>query len=100
YLTVIPLFHVFGMTACMNLSIYSGSMSIMLPRFDLEEVLQTIKDVQPTSFPGVPTMYVAIANHPHAEKYGIDSMKICNSGSAPMPLELLRTFEEKTGSKI
>lgn len=100
YLTVIPLFHVFGMTACMNLSIYSGSMSIMLPRFDLEEVLQTIKDVQPTSFPGVPTMYVAIANHPHAEKYGIDSMKICNSGSAPMPLELLRTFEEKTGSQI
>lgn len=100
YLTVIPLFHVFGMTSCMNLAIYSGSMSIMLPRFDLEEVLQTIKDQQPTSFPGVPTMYVAITNHPKAEEYGIDSIKVCNSGSAPMPLELMRAFEEKTGAKI
>src|SRR5699024_12121481 len=42
YLTVIPLFHVFGMTACMNLSIYTGAMSIMLPKFEVEEVLQTI----------------------------------------------------------
>lgn len=100
YLTVIPLFHVFGMTSCMNLSIHSGAMSIMLPRFELEEVLQTIKDLQPTSFPGVPTMYVAITNHAHAEDYGIDSIKLCNSGSAPMPLELMRTYEAKTGSKV
>lgn len=100
YLTVIPLFHVFGMTSCMNLSVYSGAMSIMLPKFDLEEVLQTIKDLQPTTFPGVPTMYVAITNHPKAEQYGIDSIRICNSGSAPMPGELLRSFEKKTGAKI
>ncbi|MDP4172278.1 MAG: AMP-binding protein, partial [Bacillota bacterium] len=59
YLTVIPLFHVFGMTSCMNLSIFTGSESIMLPRFDLEEVMNTIKTEQPTVFPGVPTMYVA-----------------------------------------
>jgi long-chain acyl-CoA synthetase len=100
YLTVIPLFHVFGMTACMNLSIYSGSESILLSRFDLEEVLNTIKMEQPTVFPGVPTMYVAITNHPKAEEYGINSIEICNSGSAPMPVELLREFERKTGSKI
>ncbi|MFZ3577109.1 long-chain-fatty-acid--CoA ligase [Virgibacillus sp. DJP39] len=100
YLTVIPLFHVFGMTSCMNLSIFTGSMSIMLPRFDLEEVLQTIKDLKPTSFPGVPTMYVALTSHPKAEQYGIDSIRLCNSGSAPMPGELLRSFEKKTGAKI
>ncbi|NHM31250.1 long-chain-fatty-acid--CoA ligase [Neobacillus terrae] len=100
YLTVIPLFHVFGMTSCMNLSIYTGSESIMLPRFDLEEVLNTIKNEQPTVFPGVPTMYVAITNHPKAEEYGINSIEVCNSGSAPMPVELLREFERKTGSKI
>ncbi|EKN65305.1 long-chain fatty-acid-CoA ligase [Neobacillus bataviensis LMG 21833] len=99
-LTVIPLFHVFGMTSCMNLSIYIGAESIMLPRFDLEEVLNTIKNEQPTTFPGVPTMYVAITSHPHAEQYGINSIKTCNSGSAPMPVELLRSFERKTGSKI
>ncbi|WP_100399489.1 long-chain-fatty-acid--CoA ligase [Bacillus sp. FJAT-44742] len=100
YLTVIPLFHVFGMTACMNLSVYSGSLSVMLPRFELEEVLETIKREQPTSFPGVPTMYVALNSHPEAESYGIDSVKVCNSGSAPMPLELMRSFENKTSSTI
>lgn len=100
YLTVIPLFHVFGMSSCMNLSIYTASESIMLSRFELEEVLNTIKNEQPTVFPGVPTMYVAITSHPRAEEYGINSIKTCNSGSAPMPLELLRSFEKKTGSKI
>jgi long-chain acyl-CoA synthetase len=99
-LTVIPLFHVFGMTACMNLTIFTGGESIMLPRFDLEEVLNTIKHEQPTTFPGVPTMYVAITNHPRAEEFGLNSIKTCNSGSAPMPVELLREFERKTGAKI
>ena len=99
-LTVIPLFHVFGMTSCMNLSIYTGAMSIILPKFNLEEVLQTIKDMQPTSFPGVPTMYIAITNHPDMDQYDLDSIGICNSGSAPMPGEILRTFEGKSGAKI
>lgn len=100
FLTVIPLFHVFGMTACMNLGIFTAAESILLPRFELEEVLQTIKNEQPTHFPGVPTMYVAITNHPKAEEYGINSIKTCNSGSAPMPVELMRQFEGKTGAKI
>ncbi|MBT2699682.1 long-chain fatty acid--CoA ligase [Bacillus sp. ISL-40] len=100
FLTVIPLFHVFGMSSCMNLSIFTASESIMLPRFELEEVLNTIKNEQPTVFPGVPTMYVVITSHPRAEEYGINSIKTCNSGSAPMPLELLRSFEKKTSSKI
>ncbi|WP_335869030.1 long-chain-fatty-acid--CoA ligase [Bacillus sp. 2205SS5-2] len=100
FLTIIPLFHVFGMSACMNFSIYMASESIMLPRFEIEEVLNTIKNEQPTVFPGVPTMYVAITHHPKAEKYGIDSIHTCNSGSAPMPVELLKEFERKTGAKI
>ncbi|SEA37090.1 long-chain acyl-CoA synthetase [Thalassobacillus cyri] len=100
YLTVIPLFHVFGMTVCMNQAIQSGSKIIMLPRFELEEVLETIKREQPTYFPGVPTMYVAITSHPKAEQYGIDSIRVCNSGSAPMPQELMRSFEAKTGGRI
>lgn len=99
-LTVIPLFHVFAMTSCMNLSILIGAKIILLPRFDLEEVLNTIKTDQPTTFPGVPTMYIALVNHPGAEKYGIDSIRICNSGSAPMPVETMKEFERKTGAKI
>lgn len=100
FLTVIPLFHVFGMTSCMNFAIFTASESILLPRFELEEVLKTIKNEQPTIFPGVPTMYVAINSHPKAEEYGINSIEVCNSGSAPMPVELLHEFEKKTGSKI
>jgi long-chain acyl-CoA synthetase len=99
-LTVIPLFHVFAMTSGMNLSILNGATNILLPRFDLEEVLNVIKKEQPTSFPGVPTMYIAITNHPKAEEYGINSIRVCNSGSAPMPLGIMRAFEGKTGALI
>lgn len=99
-LTVIPLFHVFGMTSCMHLSILCGNEILLLPRFDLEEVLNTIKKEQPSIFPGVPTMYVAITNHPRAEEYNIESIRICNSGSAPMPVELMKEFERKTGAKV
>nr|WP_033828979.1 long-chain fatty acid--CoA ligase [Bacillus andreraoultii] len=100
FLTVIPLFHVYGMSSCMNLAIYTGALSIMLPRFDIEEVLQTIKVTQPTSFPGVPTMYIGLINHPKVGEYGLNSITICNSGSAPMHVELLNLFENKTGAQI
>ncbi len=99
-LTVIPLFHVFGMTACMNLTLYAGSSLVLLPRFDIKEVLETIKREKPTSFPGVPTMYVALTNYPGVEEYGVDSIRTCNSGSAPMPVELMREFERRTGAKV
>ncbi|AZB44934.1 long-chain fatty acid--CoA ligase [Bacillus sp. FJAT-42376] len=99
-LSVIPFFHVFGMTSCMNLSVLTANCMVLLPRFDLEEVLQTIKEEQPTIFPGVPTMYVALTSHPKAEEYGLGSIRICNSGSAPMPVELLKEFERKTGARI
>lgn len=99
-LNVIPLFHVYAMSSCMNLSILTGAMNILLPRFDVEEVLETIKNVQPTTFPGVPTMYIALINHPNVDEYGLDSIQICNSGSAPMPVEVMRKFEDKTGAKI
>ncbi|WP_347549959.1 long-chain fatty acid--CoA ligase [Pseudalkalibacillus hwajinpoensis] len=99
-LTVIPLFHVFGMTSCMNLSIRIGGESIILPKFDVDEVLRTIANEKPTMFPGVPTMYVALTNHPDAEKFNLDSIKTCNSGSAPMPVGLMNEFENKTGAKI
>ncbi|KPV44418.1 long-chain-fatty-acid--CoA ligase [Alicyclobacillus ferrooxydans] len=99
-LTVIPLFHVFGMTSCMNLTLYTGSSLVLLPRFDIKEVLETIQREKPTTFPGVPTMYVALTNYPGVESYGVNSIRTCNSGSAPMPVELLREFERKTGAKI
>ena len=100
FLTVIPLFHVYGMTVCMNLSIATGGELILLPRFDLKEVMETIKAVQPTHFPGVPTMYVAVNGFPDAESYGLSSIKYLNSGAAPMPAEVMAAYEARFGGKI
>ncbi|MGB8956484.1 MAG: long-chain fatty acid--CoA ligase [Tumebacillaceae bacterium] len=99
-LAVIPLFHVYGMSVAMNMALFTGAGMILLPRFDVEEVLQAIKTHQPRLYPGVPTMYVAIANHPKAQEYGIDAIEICNSGSAPLPFEVKQLFESKTGGRI
>ncbi|MDI3257593.1 MAG: long-chain fatty acid--CoA ligase [Kyrpidia sp.] len=99
-LLVLPLFHVYGMTVGMNLGIAVGANLVMLPRFQLEEVLETIKRAKPSMFPGAPTMYVAVNGHPKAREYGIDSIRICNSGSAPLPVEVLKEFEAKTGGNI
>ncbi|BCJ85453.1 long-chain-fatty-acid--CoA ligase [Effusibacillus dendaii] len=99
-LAVIPLFHVYGMTCTMNLGVLGGANVILLPRFDTLEVLQTIKAHKPSLFPGVPTMYVAINAYPGAEQYGIDAIRICNSGSAPLPVELMHSFEAKTGANM
>lgn len=99
-LAVIPLFHVYGMTVAMNMSLFAGAGLILLPRFDVEEVLQAIKTHRPRFYPGVPTMYLAIAHHPNAQEYGIDAIDICNSGSAPLPFEVKQLFESKTGGMI
>jgi long-chain acyl-CoA synthetase len=99
-LTVIPLFHAYGMTVCMNFGIAAGYELILLPRFDLTEVMETIKATQPTYFPGVPTMYVAVINFPHAQDYGVSSIKFCNSGAAPLPLEVIQGFQQRFGGRI
>jgi len=95
-----PLFHVYGMSVGMNVAILVGCAMVLVPRFQTEEVLQLIKAYQPRYFPGVPTMYVAIASHPDAKEYGVDAIQICNSGSAPLPYEVQKRFEDVTGGKI
>ena len=99
-LTVIPLFHVYGMTLCMNVGIFQGYCLIVLPRFEKEEVLQTIKREKPTYFPGVPTMSSLLIAHPELERYGMNGIKVCHSGGASIPVELLNEFEQKTGTNI
>ncbi|WP_409292829.1 long-chain-fatty-acid--CoA ligase [Peribacillus sp. SCS-37] len=99
-LTAIPLYHVFGMTVGMNLGIYTGSTILLVKKFETEKVLNLIKKHQPTFFPGVPKMYTVFVNYPGIEKYGLDSFKICSSGSAPLPVEILNQFEKLTGASI
>jgi long-chain acyl-CoA synthetase len=100
FLSVSPFFHVYGMTGAMNIAVYAAATIICLRRFDVNHTLELIRKYRPTFFPGVPTMYIAILQHPDAETIGLDSFKVCNSGSAPMPVEVMREFERKTGARI
>jgi len=99
-LSVIPFFHVYGMTVSMNYSVMRGMKMVLLPRFDIAEVVTAIEKHQVTHFPGVPTMYVAFNTFPGIEKRNIRSVKVCLSGAAPLPVEVANKFEELTGAKL
>ena len=101
-LSVVPFFHVFGMTVCMNLSVAIGAVNIMLlmKLFDVKTVVEAVPKYQPTIFPGVPAMYLAINQLRDVEKYNLKSIRACVSGSAPLPAEVQRRFEELTGGRI
>ena len=99
-LCVLPFSHSYGLTTVLNLPIALGATLILKPRFDVEDVLKTIKHHQPTIFPGVPQMYVAINDFPGVRKYGVDSIKACISGSAPLPVEVQEAFEKLTHGRL
>ncbi|GGJ34307.1 long-chain-fatty-acid--CoA ligase [Deinococcus roseus] len=96
-LGAIPYFHVYGMTASMNLSIAIGATIALIPNpRDIPMVLKTIDRMKPSIFPGVPTLYNAINNHPDTPKHDLTSIKACISGSAALPVETARTFQRIT----
>lgn len=99
-LCVLPLFHVFAMTTVMNVPLHLGAFIILLPRFDLVQVLETIDKKRPTLFHGVPTIYTAINNYPDLKRYDLSSLKVCISGGATLPLEIKRQFETVTGCTL
>ncbi|SDX57221.1 long-chain acyl-CoA synthetase [Marininema mesophilum] len=99
-LGLVPFFHVYGMTVVMNYGIYMAATLILLPKFDVESVLKMITKEKPTLFPGAPTMYVALINHPQIAKYDLSSIEACISGSAPLPLVVQEKFEELTGGRL
>ncbi len=102
-LMAIPLFHVYGMVAGMLFAIRSGAGMVMIPNpRDMEDVLTSIQKYKASIFPGVPTQYNAINNHPDviAGKYNLSSIKACISGSAPLMRETKEKFEALTGGKL
>jgi long-chain acyl-CoA synthetase len=102
-LMAIPLFHVYGMVAGMCFAIKAAATMVMIPNpRDIKDVLDNLQKYKATIYPGVPTMYNAINNHPDvlARKYNLSSIKACISGSAALMRETKEKFEELTGGKL
>ena len=97
---VLPMFHVFALTTVLNYSIDTAAEMILLPRFDLKQLLATIHRTRPTQFFGVPTIYVAINAVPEADLPDFSTVKCCISGGAPLPLEVREAFERRTGTIV
>ena len=91
-LGVLPLFHVFAMTAVMNLAISEGLEMILLPKFELIQTLKLISKLRPRMMPGVPTLFNAIARYPHVKNFDLSSLEFCISGGAALPLDVRRSF--------
>ncbi|MFD2369990.1 long-chain fatty acid--CoA ligase [Brevibacillus sp. GCM10020057] len=99
-LGALPLFHVYGMTTVMNKGISIAAEMILVPKYDVKQILEMIDKVRPTLFPGAPTMYIALINHPDLKNHDLSSIEACVSGSAPLPVEVQNKFEELTGGKL
>lgn len=99
-LGVLPFFHVFAMTAVMNFSVVNAFEIIATPRFVLKDTLKIIHKKKPSLFPAVPAIYSAINNSPLRSKYDLSSLTACLSGGAPLPVEVKKKFEDKTGCVV
>jgi len=99
-LGALPLFHTFGQTCAMNAATCVGAVLTMLPRFDAGKALEIIERDKVTIFEGVPTMYHALLHHPDRDKFDVSCLRLCVSGGAAMPVEVMRAFEEAFGVKV
>jgi len=99
-LAALPFFHVFGLTVAMNLSLYMGWSQVLVPKPQPEPLLEAIRKFRPTFIPLVPTMYIGMLHHPSLKKTDMSCIRGAFSGSAPLPLEVIREFERVTGAVI
>lgn len=99
-IAVLPFFHIFAMTVCMNTPLVSGVKVVMLPRYEKLPLLRLIARTKPSIFPAVPTLSHALATAPEREKYDISSIKIGISGGAALPSETKELFAKATGGRI
>ncbi|HEY2941638.1 MAG TPA: long-chain fatty acid--CoA ligase [Vicinamibacteria bacterium] len=100
YLLVIPYFHIYAFTVGMMEGVWVGAEQILIPKYDVEQVLAAIRDQRPTFFPAVPTVFVSLLNHPRVGEYGLDRIRSFNSGGAGCPLEVIEQFERTVGRTL
>jgi long-chain acyl-CoA synthetase len=97
---VLPLFHIYALTVILLRNLARGDLISLHQRFDVQAVMRDIEVRRATVFPGVPTMWIAIASLPDLESRDLSSLVACGSGGAPLPVEVAKVFERKTNMKL
>jgi len=97
---VLPLFHIYALTVVLLSAMHRGHLISLHQRFDVEAVMRDIEVKRATYFPGVPTMWIAIAALPDLDKRDLSSLVSCGSGGAPLPVEVANIFERRVGMKL
>jgi len=93
---VLPLFHIYALSAVMLRALFAGNKLLLRVRFDADQILHDIEVERATVFPGVPTMWIALANRPDIASRDLSSLRFCGSGGAPLPVEVQAKFESVT----
>jgi len=99
-LCVIPFFHIYGLTVALNHGIFTGSKLILIPRFDVDEILKAIKKYRPSEFPAIPRFYSALLDHPDINKFDFKFFQHCISGASSLPKDVIHRFKNLTGEDI
>jgi long-chain acyl-CoA synthetase len=99
-LGALPLFHSFGQTCGLNTTIRAGGCLTLIPRFDAGRALEIIERDRVAVFEGVPTMYAALLNHPQRADFDTSTVRVCVSGGAALPVEVMRNFERAFGCSV
>lgn len=100
FLSLMPFFHVYGLTICMIIPVYLASTILPLPRYVPQDVLKLIAKYRPTVFPGAPSVYMSLLQQKDLARYDLRCIRICVSGSAPLPRDVFLRFQEVTGASI
>jgi len=99
-LVVLPLFHIYALTVNLLFGVRLGALMVLHARFDLDAAINDLVAKKITVFAGVPTMYMAMANHPKVQEGALRTLRFCGSGGAPLPVEVAQRFFELTGSQL
>jgi long-chain acyl-CoA synthetase len=100
YLIVIPYFHIYAFTVGMMQGTWVGALQILIPKYDVEQVLTAIRTYRPTYFPAVPTIFVSLLAHPKVHEFGLEEVRHFNSGGAPCPVDVIEEFERRIGRTL
>ena len=100
FISLLPFFHVYGLTTGLIIPMALASTTLPLPRYVPQDVLRLIDKRKPTIFPGAPSVYISLLQQKKLNKFDLGSIQICVSGSAPLPREIFRRFQEATGAAI